>query len=376
MRLRFTHILLTFAGLLLASCNIYNDPDAAGCGVARTEGMSVNFTISAGNPAFYGTRASSFDAPSLGNGTEWENHIDVSGGDYLFYLFDADGTFREILYVKDINPSGNGNFVVKAEARETYSNFTIVALANWRTKGWNMLDSGNSYPVLTMGTSTIDEIWTSSAGLRVYDTESRKFTPSATSLIPMYGARTYSLEKSAFNSEEISLGSIYLIRALAKIDVYTAAGLEITLNSVQLNRYSNCFHCAPIGMTAMDDEWDQTTDDSMNMNLTQESFSPSSLDFIEVEDNLYRIYVPEYPNRRNDVKPATISVSMTTDGSDIGGLISFEGLETATSTEKTALNILRNNYYKFEITGVNEYKTNVVIDVVPFDHVENDLVFE
>ena len=129
-------------------------------------------------------------------------------------------------------------------------------------------------------------------------------------------------------------------------------------------------------MTAMDDEWDQTTDDSMNMNLTQESFSPSSLDFIEVEDNLYRIYVPEYPNRRNDVKPATISVSMTTDGSDIGGLISFEGLETATSTEKTALNILRNNYYKFEITGVNEYETNVVIDVVPFDHVENDLVFE
>jgi hypothetical protein len=192
----------------------------------------------------------------------------------------------------------------------------------------------------------------------------------------MYGARTYSLNDAAFNYEEISLGSIYLIRALAKIDVMVAQGSGVTLNSVQLNCFSNSFHCAPVGMTAMDDEWDQTTDDTMNMNLLQESFSPSSLEFTKIENNLYRIYVPEYPNRRADVKKATISVAMSKGTSHMGGLISFEGLQTPSSTEKTTLNILRNNYYKFIITGVTEYETNIVVDVVPFDNVKNDLVFE
>lgn len=376
MKFRFAHILLAFAiGLLIAGCNIYSDPDGAGCGMAGSEGMSVNFTISAGSPAGYGTRAS-YDAPSLENGTEWESHIDISGGDYLFYLFDAEGVFREILNVKEISSSGNGNFLVKAQSREDYRNFTIVALTNWRGKIWNQVNSGNSYPVLTKGISTIDEIWNGTTGLRVYDAMSSTFIPSAVSLIPMYGARTYTLNESAFNSEEVSLGSIYLIRALAKIDVYVAADSGISLNSVQLNCYSNCFHCAPVGMTAMDDEWDQTTDDAMNMNLLQESFSPSSLDFIEIEDNLYRLYVPEYPNRREDVVPSTISVSMTKGSSQVGGTISFEGLQTASSTEKTTLNILRNNYYKFVITKITEYETKVVVDVVPFDNVENDLVFE
>lgn len=376
MKFRFAHILLAFAiGLLIAGCNIYSDSDGAGCGMAGSEGMSVNFTISAGSPAGYGTRAS-YDAPSLENGTEWESHIDISGGDYLFYLFDADGFFREILNVKEISSSGNGNFLVKAQSREDHRNFTIVALTNWRGKIWNQVNSGNSYPVLTKGISTIDEIWNGTTGLRVYDAMSSTFIPSAVSLIPMYGARTYTLNESAFNSEEVSLGSIYLIRALAKIDVYVAADSGISLNSVQLNCYSNCFHCAPVGMTAMDDEWDQTTDDAMNMNLLQESFSPSSLDFIEIEDNLYRLYVPEYPNRREDVVPSTISVSMTKGSSHVGGTISFEGLQTASSTEKTTLNILRNNYYKFVITKITEYDTKVVVDVVPFDNVENDLVFE
>ena len=92
MKQRFTHILLAFAaGLVLASCNIYNDPDGAGCSVAGPDGMSVNFSISAGNPAYYGTKASSYGAPSLENGTEWENYVNISSGDYLFYLFDGEG---------------------------------------------------------------------------------------------------------------------------------------------------------------------------------------------------------------------------------------------------------------------------------------------
>lgn len=377
MKLRFVHILLAIAAGLLASCNIYTyQDDAADCGVAGLEGMSVNFTISAGSPAGYGTRASSYETPSLENGTEWESHIDISGGDYLFYLFDADGIFREILHVKDVRSSGNGNYVVRADARDDYHNFTIVALANWRTQAWNLANSGNPYPVLAKGQSSIDEIWTGTAGLRVYDASSSTFTPSEISRIPMYGARTYSLNESAFNQEEISLGSIYLIRALAKIEVSVAQSSRITLNSVQLKCFSNSFHCAPVGMTAMDDEWDQTTDDTMNMNLLQESFSPSSLEFTEVENNLYRIYVPEYPNQREDVKKATISVTMSKDSSHMGGLISFEGLQTTSATEKTTLNILRNNYYKFIIIGVTEYETDIIIDVVPFDSVENDLEFE
>lgn len=363
-------------GLLLSGCNIYfNGMDGAADGVGN-DGMHVTFAISAGHPDYAGTKASSYGTPSLEDGTEWENHINITGGDYLFYLFDANGVFREILFVKDIASSDNNTFIVQAEAREIYRDFTIVALANWKNGGWDMLASGNAYPVLTAGASTISEIWTGTAGLRVYDASSRTFTPSATSLIPMYGARTYNLEDSDFTTEEISLGTIYLIRSLAKVDVYVDSASGITINSVQLNCHSNCFHCAPVGMIAMDDEWDQATDDTMNTNLVQVSFSPSSLDFVKIGTNLYRLYIPEYPNKREGLTPSTISVSMTKNGIERGGVINFEGMETTSSTEKTRLNILRNNYYKFCITGVTDYNTDTFIEVVPFDDVNNDIVFE
>ena len=294
----------------------------------------------------------------------------------MFYLFDQDGVFQEILSVKSISTTDNITYSVTADVKEKYSNFTIMALVNWGSSVWNMLSNGFAYPVLEKGVSKIDAIWTTSVGLRVYDTSSKNFMPSQTSHIPMYGARTYSLSAGAFNSEEIDLGAFYLIRALAKIDVYVAANSGITLNNVQLNCYSNYFHCAPVGMTAMDGEWDQATDETMNMNLLQESFSPSTLDFVKIEENLFRLYVPEYPNKRNDVESSTISVLMTKNDSYKGGTITFEGMETTSSATTTPLNILRNNYYKFCITGITEYETNIVIDVVPFDNVSNDLVFE
>lgn len=368
-------------GLFLSGCNIYfNGTDGAADGVGN-DGMHVTFAISAGHPDYAGTKASPYETPSLEVGTEWENHINITGGDYLFYLFDANGVFREILFVKDIASSGKDTYIVQAEAREIYRDFTIVALANWRNGGWDMLASGNAYPVLTAGASTIDKIWTGTAGLRVYDASSRTFTPSATSLIPMYGARTYNLEDledSDFTKEEISLGTIYLIRSLAKVDVYVDVDSTsgITLNSVQLNCYSNCFHCAPVEMTAMDDEWDQATDETMNTDLVQVSFSPSSLDFVKIGTNLFRLYVPEYPNKREGLTPSTISVSMTKNGIENGGTIHFEGMELPSSTEKTRLNILRNNYYKFCIKKISKYSTEAVFDVVPFDNVNNDIVFE
>lgn len=371
-----THILWAMTmGLTLIGCDIYSDEDVAG-GAMERDGMRVTFTISSGNPEFSTSRASSYGNPSLENGTEWENYLNLAGKDYLFYLFDQDGVFQEILSVKSISTTDNITYSVTADVKEKYSNFTIMALVNWGSSVWNMLSNGFAYPVLEKGVSKIDAIWTTSVGLRVYDTSSKNFMPSQTSHIPMYGARTYSLSAGAFNSEEIDLGAFYLIRALAKIDVYVAANSGITLNNVQLNCYSNYFHCAPVGMTAMDGEWDQATDETMNMNLLQESFSPSTLDFVKIEENLYRLYVPEYPNKRNDVESSTISVLMTKNDSYKGGTITFEGMETTSSATTTPLNILRNNYYKFCITGITEYETNIVIDVVPFDNVSNDLVFE
>lgn len=373
---KYIHILIVLTiGAFLSGCNIYSDRvDGASVDVTD-DGMRVSFAISAGHPDYSFTK-SSYDTPSLEDGTEWENFIDIAGNDYLFYLFDGSGIFREILNVTEIKSSDSKTYLVKAETREVYQNFTIVALANWRTGAWDMISAGTSYPILDIGSSTIDEIWNDTAGLRVYDSDSRTFTPSATDRIPMYGARSYNLPNSAFNTERIDLGNFYLIRSLAKIDVYVSADSGVTLNSVSLNCYSNCFHCAPIGMRAMDDEWDQATDETMNTNLIQESFSPSSLEFVKIEENLFRLYVPEYPNKREGLTPSTISVSMTKNGIENGGVINFEGMETTSSTEKTRLNILRNNYYKFCITGVTDYNTDTFIEVVPFDDVNNDIVFE
>ena len=370
-----THIVLYCAAMLsLIGCNIYsNVGEADGCVAQNT--MRVTFNISSGNPEFQQTKASSYGPPSLENGTEWESYVNIAKEDYLFYLFDQNGVFQEILIVQSASTTDNINYNITADVRGKYKNFTIVALINWDASAWNMLSSGFAYPILEKGVSKIEDIWAATAGLRVYDANSKNFLPSKTTLIPMYGARTYSLADSAFKSEEIDLGTFYLIRALAKIDVYVSSNSGITLDKVQLNCFSNSFHCAPVGMIAMDDEWDQATDETMNAAVSQDSYSPSTLDFIKIEENLYRLYVPEYPNKRSDIEPSTISVSMTKDGVYKGGTIFFEGKENTTSGTTATLNILRNNYYKFCITGINDYETNMVIDVVPFDNVSNSLVF-
>lgn len=340
------------------------------------EGMYITFNISSESPDYSSSRASSYGSPELGNGTEWESYINLSGNDYLFYLFDNNNVFQEILNVTSLTTEDNITYSVIATARGRYNEFTIVALANWKTSAWNMPTEGYAYPLLDAGISTINEIWTSTAGQRVYDSNSRDFTPSRTSHIPMYGAKTYSLSNNDYKTNEVDLGTFYMIRSLAKIDVFVSASSGVTLNNVKLNRYSNSFHCAPIGLTNIDNEWSQATDQTMNMNLASESFSPSTLDFVKIEDNLYRLYVPEYPNTRDDILAATISVEMKKGSTTKGGTILFEGLKSSSSTEKTTLNILRNNYYKFCITGINEYATDITVDVVPFDNVSNNIVFE
>ena len=373
----FTHILFVITTVLSATGCIFDNFEDADVAFVEQNGMRVTFTLKAGKSESPGTKAIIYDTPQLENGTVWENYVNLDGGDYLFYLFNGDGVFCECLTVNSIIASDNNTYIVTADVKEKYKDFTIVALANWRTNAWDMLSGGYCYPLLISGISKIQEIWNSTAGVRVYDAAKSSFMPSSTSLIPMYGAKTYSLNNSSYNTAEVNLGTLYLIRSLAKIDVYVSQSSGIMLEEVKLNRYSNCFHCAPVGLTSMDDQWDQATGTTLNINKDWESFSPSSLDFVWIEDEgLYRLYVPEYPNLSNDVEPSTISVSMRKDGLFKGGTIKFEGKETTSSSIAEPLDILRNNYYKFNITGLTEYETNVVMDIVPFDEVSNDIIFE
>lgn len=372
---KLAHTLAAIALCLqFIGCDIYAEDVV--CDHIVQEGMSITFDITSENPNYSSSRATSYGNPELGNGTEWESYINLSGNDYIFYLFDGNNVFQEILNVTSMTTEDNTTYSVTATAKGRYNTFIIIALANWKTSAWNMPTEGYAYPLLEAGISTINEIWTSTAGQRVYDQNSSNFTPSRTSHIPMYGAKVYSLNNNDFKTEEVDLGTFYMIRSLAKIDVYVSASSGITLNNVKLNRFSNYFHCAPINIINIGDEWDQATNQTMNMNLATESFSPSTLDFVKIEENLYRLYVPEYPNTRNDVLAATISVEMTKNNTKKGGTILFEGLESPSSTTKTTLNILRNNYYKFCITGINQYATDIVVDVVPFDNISNNIVFE
>lgn len=369
---RIRHIfLLLVLGMALSGCNIYSDIDELPDCDVYPDKMHVSFNISAGSPESLNTRALSYDNPVLEDGTEWENYVNIANKDYLFYLFDKDDVFQEILQVTDISKTDNSTYKVSAELRGIYSDFTIVALINWGTDAWVRPSGGPSYPVLTKGVSTVEDIWQNDAGLRVYNSSSNLFTPSETGHIPMYGAKTFSSKPS---SGILDLGTFYLIRSLAKVDVYVDEGSNISLEDVQLNCFSNSFNCAPVAMKSIDDTWDQASDETIN--LSGVTYSPSSLDFARINDNLYRLYIPEYPNGNADLQPATISVMMLMDGSYVGGTILFEGKQTTSSTGVSPLNILRNSYYKFHIKAINKYETNVDLDVVPFDNVSNNLEFE
>lgn len=350
MKIRFiSYLTIVLAALLLGACNsIMDDEVCADRPSDTTTPVQIGFTLTTGDVS---SRAITEGEEA---GTGYENYIDIEGGDFRILLFDAtDDTYLTTFEPTSIRPTDNTEYpqtyYVEGELSETYdNNFKLVVLANW----------GN-YPELS-ATSTIESVCNDAASIFTY---TAPFTPSATQRIPMYGVKlcTETLRPDLLTD----LGQVDLLRAMAKIEV-TCSAEGFKLSKVKLHRYNTSGYCAPTGVdedTATDWKYEENAVCNHVTHIPENSVSTSELNFVIPTENGFIAYVPEFDNKTNTEERSYIEVSLihTDDKSPVNLeetniYFCLYDEENGTPTPNTDFNIVRNHWYKYDITHVDDGK--------------------
>lgn len=370
---------------------------AAGCGESAVcGGMSdgdlpspdaeclVGFEIVVSNSAGSSTRAPQEPEGGYAPGEGYENHIDIPGRDFRFLFFTADtdkddkqdnSQYIGQMSVEFVRPIASANpekkrYYVMGGIPQTHTDkivgeqVQVVALANWGTETYTSL-------TLKPEKTSITDLCTDGAGIYTYNA---KEFPSATNLIPLFGVTNpMVLDFDALNFAR--LGTIHLLRAVAKIEVQAESGTHI--KSVRLSHYNTRGYCAPTGVIRNDDyvHNDYEQDYANTPHLVENSAADKSLYLNKVvnDDGRFLIYVPEYGNLQvqND-EQAKLWITFEGEEKEHTTPVEFKYCNDMPGGKKgDHFDILRNYWYKFNVTGVLE-NMEVVIDVRPYSEVNLD----
>lgn len=285
-------------------------------------------------------------------GTGYENYIDISGNDFRFILFDEAGKYLETPWLKGIHPTGDGEFpseyTVICELKEIPAGtFKVVALVNWGAGNYPGEDD------LVKGVTTIDDVcsantfdYTPAAG--------SPFVPSTTTPIPMYGIKT--CEHMTLTTGDVNdLGDLYLLRALAKVEVVCGQESGLELEKVTLDRFNNKGFFTPQGMF-----FNTTYVTFPHIPSDAVATSAASLDFV-ISENRDKavIYIPEYRNT-GDGNHCRLTITFT-DNSERHYTVDFEEYSGGKPTGNL-FDILRNCCYRFTVDKTPDFR----VDVVPY----------
>lgn len=157
--------------------------------------------------------------------------------------------------------------------------------------------------------------------------------------IPMWGVKSFTQWTPLAQGEGIKLTEpIYLLRAMAKVEVLVADGVG-KLESVMVDKYNEKGNVLPIGAAGA------TATEAMD---DQAVFNPNTttlgtdLEFLSDGNGGFYIYLPEYQNV-GAASPAQMGVVI--DGETYP-------LEFKKYSDGTLFNIVRNHYFQYIITGV------------------------
>lgn len=344
MKIRFiSYLTIVLAALLLGACNSIMDDDVCTDQPSdTTTPVQIGFTLTTGDVS---SRVTEGEDP----GSKRENYIDIANNNFRILLFNTDNKYLTALKVNRITQTGNDGttYYVEGELDKAYTDFKLVVLANW----------GETYA----------DNWTSETTIADVCEATYSYSSSFNidnDLIPMYGVQTYSdVEFRADLLTELPT-DIDLLRAMAKIQVTcNAEGFE--LSEVKLHRYNTSGYCAPTGVdedTATDWKYEENAVCNHVTHIPVNSVSELSLAFTDTKtEDGFIIYVPEFDNKTNTEERSYIEVSLihTDDKSPVNLeetniYFCLYDEENGTPTDNTDFNIVRNHWYKYNITNVDD----------------------
>ena len=348
--------------LLFTACSSQGDePDSPQPSMADNVQVGLRISLGSTDAMTKATPAGDYDS---GTATAYENYIDIAGNDYRVLFFDTSNrylaTFVPTKFVAESSDATTSKTyeVMGKVTGSMPTSFKVVVLANW-----------SSYPTnLVVGVTTIADVCSGEACRYAY---APGFVPSATQHIPMYGVKQcYNV---VFRDKLISdLGSIHLLRAMAKVEVecHTAGW---TLNSVVLNNYNTAGFSAPADVFSEDEYVRNSYESDYNSNLhvPDGSTKAEQIAFTKVADGKYVIYVPEYRNVDNagEVLGDASKISVQFAESENTYLVHFKYYSSAPSTSAIGrwFDIRRNYDYRFVINKSNEdVDLDISLDLYPY----------
>lgn len=331
--------LLSLALLATAGCVTEEFPDAAG----EDEGIPVTFVISGGMPAQ--TRADG-ENPDEEDGTDAESFIDIN--DLYIFAFeitdgstvadgnskllqtlwspaDTDSQNKSKVWTIDgktvwlrafLNPDPNGenkDYYKKEDG--TYRNFSIVAVAN--ASEW--LESGSVYQAFAKGTK-LSQLQRQLKYTNVINAATSSWAPGygeGDSAIPLFGIKRVNLAgydaKVHDESFPLNLGTVMMLRTMAKVEITTASTSGLTIASACVigggwNTESTLipFITGNDGSSSLNSMQDYATSGSTGQMVAAPSFESQSsmtgqnLNFTISQDGTAVVYLPEYKLQDNN----------------------------------------------------------------------------
>ena len=222
----------------------------------------------------------------------------------------------------------------------------------------------------------------------VYNADSFK---NESTNIPMWGVAAFindgtsDARLSLVPGEEEDLGTIYLLRSMAKVEVVMSseAATEYDLAKVALQGgYHTEGLCLPKKYSTAGVTTDINTSEKM-FNVTNAlSSETNSLAFKQVTANSqYVLYLPEYAVTENSkIEVSVLYKGSKTEGPNLNGknFIYFKKYtDGATSETAESFNIVRNHYYQYIIRSVKEdAPLNLELTVKPWNLEQKELHYK
>lgn len=377
---------LTFLLLFLTavpgfvSCSGDDDFSAGYDDIPGGTTCALQFYIDAGTGNTLQSRGSYSDDYEAGEG--YENYIDIAGGDYSIVLFTADNRLIASIDNSDVElvPLIENDrlrysmkFEVEAGVATTINSsgsLKLVVMANWH---------GN-YPAID-ASMTLDRLYSRAEAIAYTSLPGPVL--SASEKIPMYGV-------SQFNGVNLRtdhvylLGSVFMLRALAKVDVYASPDSWHQIESVHLTRHAEAAAPMPAGVLHQNDyvHYDYNSDF-----LAAPSFPAAwgnsvfeSTTEVELYDNghgHFTGYVPEFNNRvrQSDDLRARLKVKFI-DRQDVDYVdFKYYNDPAPGCAVDDSFDILRNNWYRFSLTKSKYGWVDVEVNIIPYSEVVLDPEF-
>ncbi len=314
---RFTYILIgVWATLFVACGSIYDD------GQCVDLDQRITFRLSVASPNTRTTWADNYPSTI---GTSFDNMISLNGLRVAIHNASDNSYIGEVSNLIHWNVSDNVyQFVGEV------TNLNLTANAQYKIMVYANCPPGTASDNLSFEYTTAQY-------------------PNGA--IPMWGVTESTL--SLVGNQDI--GTIHLLRALAKVEVNLAPAMaDYHIEKVTVNSINHYGYCLPNNWDTVTNSATLNRENSIN-EYRSVIYPQGGIEFTAVSSTSSVIYLPDYNNFDSLIPAAKLSVTLR-DSSDnlyeFKDALSFGNYVDGALSGGTAYNIVRNHYYKFNIIGV------------------------